>query len=210
MFPVEQVLTVEEEEIVFRIRQLIGDEKEIFVDDTYAGNSCGGEVLASGTMYKLQEPKGYPLEVQVNQVEYTSSGNPSVLGYKYLKFNSPVLVSGAKLVVVYEHFRHSDLEIIDTYDTSALTYLTAQCNITVEELGVDLLVLATAFILLGKDLTLYVKSAVELQDSDSKFNAASRPNALKDLLKMIEGQLKSAIEARTRCKLLQLPVYKVE
>jgi hypothetical protein len=211
MFIEEVILTSEEEEIVFRVRQLIGDEKEVFVDDTYAGTSCGGgEVLASGTMYKLQEPKGYPLEVYVGGQEYTTSGNPTVLGYKFLKFASPVLVSGAKITVVYEHFKHSDLEIIDTYDSGALTYLTAQCNLSIEELGIDLLVLSTAYILLTKDLSVYVQSAVELQDSDSKYNASTRPNGLKDLLKMIQDQLKGAIEAKTKCKMLYLPVYKVE
>lgn len=211
MFPAEDTLSESEKEIIFRVRQLIGDDKEIFVDETYAGNPCGGgEVVASGTMYKLQEPKGYPLDVIVNGTEYTTSGNPVVLGYKYLKFNSPVLVSGAKITVVYEHFRHSDVEILDTYDSSSLTYLTAQCNLSLDELGVDLLVLSTAYILLTKDISVYAQSAVELQDSDSKFNATSRPGALKDLLKMIGDQLKLSLETKTKCKMLSLPVYKVE
>jgi len=211
MFQIESVLSVEEMEVAFRIRQLIGDEKEIFVDDTYEGKGCGGgSVVASGTMYQLQEPKGYPLEVYVGGVEYTANTNPSVLGYKFLKFNSPVLVSGTKITVVYEHFRHSDQEIVDTYDSGSLTYLTAQCNLSIAELGMDLLVLATAYILLTKDISVYAKSAVEIQDSDSRFDAKSRPSAMKDILKVIGDQLKAALESRTKCRMLSLPVYKVE
>ena len=208
MYPPEQVFSVEELEIVFRIRQLIGDEKEVYVDDGTVGADI--QSVASGTMYQLQEPLGWPQEVYVNDVEFTSSSNPSVVGYKYLKFSSGALTTGASLTVVYDHFRHSDLTVLNVYDTSAFTYLTGQCNLTVEELGVDLLVLAAAYILLQKDLNVYVKSAVELQDSDSRYDASSRPRYLSDLLDKIGKALTDALEQKTKCKMISLPVYKVE
>lgn len=208
-YPTEASFTVAEQEIIFRIRQLISDTKEIFVDDVANVNSCG-KVTASGTMYQLEEPKGYPLEVYVNGIEFTSPTNPKMLGYKFLQFSSSVLVSGASLTVVYEHFNHSDLEILDTYDSSSLTYLVSACNLTLDEIGPDLIVLATAYILITKDLQEFIKSAVNLEDSDSRFDASRRPQYLNDLLKRIGDQLKEGIEAATQCKLLALPVYKVE
>lgn len=208
-YPIEAIFTTAELEIIFRIRQLISDTKEVFVDDIENVSVCG-KVTASGTMYELEEPKGYPLNVYVGGIEYTTSGNPETIGYKYLKFPIPTLVSGTGLTVIYEHFNHSDLEIIDTYDSSALTYLVGSCNLSVDEIGTDLLILSTAYILITKDLQTYIKSAVNLQDSDSRFDASRRPQYLSDLLKRIGDQLKQGLEDKTRCKVTSLPIYKVE
>lgn len=208
MFPQEVSFPAADEEIIFRIRQLIGDEKEAYVDDVVIG-SCSN-VVASGTMYQLEEPKGYPRQIYVNGLEYITIGNPTVIGYKYLQFSTSVLVNGSSLTVIYDHFRHSDLEIIETYDTSATTYLTKQCNLSIEDLGIDLLVLATAYILLTKDLSIYIKSAVKLEDSDSKFDASIRPRYLNDLINSISKELGSALEDKTRCKMNSLPIYKIE
>lgn len=209
MYP-QEFLSLGEQEIVFRIRQLIGDELEVFVDEV-SSDACS-TISAGGTLYQLEEPKGYPLMVTVDGVEYTTSGTNSVavVGYKYLQFNQPTLVSGATLVAMYNHFRHSDTEILNVYDTSALTYLTKQCNLTIEELGVDLLTLSTSYVLLTKDLNNYIKSAVEIQDGESRFSAINRPRYLLDLMKQISDELKQALSEKTKCKMLSLPVYKVE
>lgn len=209
VYPLENNFSAAEQELIFRIRQLIGDTKEIFIDDKTADFA---DISINGTMYKLDEPKGYPLQITVGDQEYTTSGTykATVLGNKYIQFENPVLVSGAEFSVVYNHFRYSDEEILDTYDTSSMTYLTSQCNISQEDLGIDLLVLSTAYIFLTQDLNNYVKSAVKLQDSDSQFDASNRPQYIRDLLRDIATNLKNAIEIKTRCKMLSLPVYKVE
>lgn len=210
MYPIEVELTSAELDIVFRVRTLIGDEKEIFIDDINSA-SCA-TVLASGSIYQLQEPKGYPLQILLNGEELTTSGSvtANVLGYKYIQFSSPVVTRGSNLLVTYNHFRYSDIEILDIYDTAATTFLTNQCNLTTTEIGIDLLVLSTAYVLLTKDLNDYIKGAVTIEDGDSSFNASSRPGALMNLLKMIASQLKDSIETKTNCKMLSLPVYKVE
>ena len=204
----QENLDSSEQEIVFRIRQLIGDEKEVFIDDK-STNHCSN-IMISGSVYELEEPKGYPIYVAVNGVEHDDLTDPIVIGYKYLQFPSTILVSGATISVIYNHFRHSDLEIIDTYDSGALTYLSAQCNLSQEDIGVDLLVLATAYILLQKDLNNYIKSAVSLSDSDSQFDASSRPRYIKDLLDKISDELKNSLSIKLRCTMLSLPVYKIE
>lgn len=208
MYP-QEPLTLEEANIVFRIRQLIGDEKEIFVDELNPSNQCN-KLTSSGTLYQLDQPKGYPLNVNVNGVEIVESGalTVSILGYKYLQFSSSI--AGSNMTVIYNHFSHSDSEIIDTYDTAAYTYLTGQCGLSASDLGVDLLTLSTAMVLLTIDLTNYIKSAVRLKDSDSEFEATYRPRSLKDLLDLINKELKTSLAAKMNCKMLSLPVYKVE
>jgi len=210
MYTLEKEFSTDESEIIFRIRQLIGDEKEVFVDDISSNST--NRVVASGTIYQLEEPKGYPLEVYVNGTEYTTSGSITVeiLGYKLLKFSAPILTSGANITVIYDHFKHSDSEILNTYDTSSMTYLTQQCNLSAEDLGLDLLILATSYVLLMKDLNNYIKSAIRVQDSDSQFDGSTRPTILKDLLKAISEELLSSLKSKTACKVMHLPVYKVE
>ena len=182
MYSVERTLTQEEQEIVFRLRCLTGDTKEVYVDELSLDSS---HISASGTMYKLQEVPGYPTEVWVDGLEITSTSDLIVLGYKYLKFTSPILSVGTSLLVIYEHFRNSDKEIIDTYDTAAMTYLTKQCGLSMEELGIDLLVLATAYVLLMRDINTYITSAVRLRDSDSEFDGTNRVGLLRDILNNI-------------------------
>lgn len=206
-YPIEY-LTVGEQEIVFRIRQLVGDEVEVYVDDKDI--ALCSNVTASGTIYQLDEPKGYPLQVNVGGTDYNTVLDPKVIGYKLLQFQSSVLTSDKHITVVYNHFRHSDTEIIDTYDTSAMTYLTAQCNLDINDLGIDLLVLATAYILLTKDLNNYIKSAVEVQDGDSRFNSVRRPEYLQLFMKEIASELKNSLGKKMSCKMLSLPVYKIE
>lgn len=204
----QEVTDNSELEIIFRIRQLIGDEAEVFIDDRVI-DGCAG-VTMSGMTYQLEEPKGYPMSIYVDGNEYTSLAEVAVIGYKYIKFNSSILLEGQRVTVVYHHFRHSDLEIINTYDTGAFTYLTGQCNLTPEEIGIDLLVLATSYILLQKDLNNYIKAAVKLGDSDSEYDASQRPRYLKDLLSQIRGELQDSLKAKMNCKVISLPVYKIE
>ena len=200
-------LPVQDQTVVYKIRQLIGDEQEPFVDDISNVDSCSN-IKAGGTIYELEEPKGYPLQVYVNGTEYTAISNPTVIGYKLLQFSTPTLVSGANLVVVYNHFRHSDADIIDTYDTSAYVYLVQACNLTPDEIGVDLLALSTAYLLLSNDVSEYAKAAASLSDSDSQFDTSKRPQFILDMMKLISGQLKEALEVKKRfCLVKLLPVF---
>ncbi|RKZ96082.1 MAG: hypothetical protein DRQ40_01995 [Gammaproteobacteria bacterium] len=209
MFPQEVILTPEEQVIVFRIRQLVGDEKRTVVDDVYDVALCG-RAKVEGSMYALEEPKGYPLEVIVAGTPVTSG--VSVLSYEYLQWDTVPgpLVSNTPLSVIYETFRHSDLEIINTYDTGATSFLVSQCNLTVQELSQDLLILSTSYALLSKDVSVYIKEAVSLEDSDSTFDTSRRPQHLISYMKTVQDCLKNALEVKTRCKLMSLPVYKVE
>lgn len=216
MYPVEHTLTSSEETIVFRIRQLIGDEKEVFVDDIQNLQSSNA-VSANGTMYQLEEPKGYPMEVYIDGLEYSQNTNPEMLSYKFLKFKptvsgSPIgpLASGNTLTVLYNHFRHSDLEIINTYDTSAMSFLVDQGGLDQEDIGIDLMILATAYLLLMNDLNLYIKESVTIKDSDSEFSTGNRASALKDLLKAIADKINHALDVKISGKMLGLQVKKVE
>lgn len=209
MFPSEITLTAAEEAVVFQIRQLIGDEKRIVVDDLYDVGLCGRSKV-QGSMYGLEDPKGYPLEIRLNGSAVVSG--VEVLGYEYLQWDTVPgpLVEGSSLSVVYEKFRHSDLEIINTYDTGATNFLVSQCNLSASDLTPDLLVLATAYALLSKDMARYIEEAVNLEDSDSRVDASRRPQSLNTFMRTVRDFLTDALEAKMKCKIMSLPVYKVE
>lgn len=209
MFPSEITLTTAEQAIVFQIRQLIGDEKRTVVDDLYDVTQCS-RVKVQGSMYALEEPKGYPLEIRLSGAPVVSG--VEVLGYEYLQWDTVPgpLTANVPLSVVYEKFRHSDLEIINTYDNGATNYLVSQCSLTATELSQDLLILSTAYALLSKDLSVYVSEAATLEDSDSKYDTSRRPDSLIKFMQMVQKCLKDALAVKTRCKLMSLPVYKVE
>ena len=209
MFPKEIILSSSEEVVVFKIRQLIGDEKRTVVDDIYNVSQCAN-VKANGSMYGLEEPKGWPTDIFVGGSPVISG--VEVLNYEYLRWDTMPgpLVSGIGLTVVYDLFKHSDLEIINTYDTSAHVFLTAQCGFSDVELGDDLLALSTAYVLLSKDMSKYIAEAVNLEDSDSKLDASRRPQVLARYLELVAKELKSALEQKSGCKMMSLPVYKVE
>jgi len=208
-FTEEISLTQPEEVIVFRIRQLIGDEKRTVVDDITSVDYCAN-VKLQGSMYGLEEPKGWPTDIVIGGAIVTSG--VQVLNHEYLQWDTVPgpLVSGISLTVVYDKFRHSDLEIINTYDTSAHTFLTGQCSLSDTDLGEDLLSLSTAYVLLSKDMSKYISEAVNLEDSDSKFDASRRPQSLATFMNIVGKELKHSLEIKSGCKMMSLPVYKVE
>lgn len=119
-YPAEQNLTSTDRYNVDRIRYYIGDEKKTNRD--YVSSSClaGYEnVSADGTTYKIDSPKGWPLKVIKDSVEYTSRTNPAVVDYSFLTFSGTTIstISGT-LDVWYESFRHSDREILDIFITT--------------------------------------------------------------------------------------------
>ena len=221
MFIQERIFTVDEQDIIFRIRQLISDEKEVFVDEVNVVPNLPS-IQVSGSIYTLEEPKGYPQELYINGVEYgtTTTGSTAVdvLSYKMLKFVLTAgvgpLQAGKTLTIIYDHFRNSDVEIINTYDVGAYTYLVNQCGLDEEgDIPIDLLVLATAFIFLTKDIHKLSSEAVELRDSDSQFISAGATGGVRnlmDLLKLINSQLLDSLNTLMKCKMMRLPIYKVE
>jgi hypothetical protein len=119
-YPAEKSLTSTDRFNVDRIRYYVGDEKKTYRD--YVSPTClaGYEnVSTDGTTYKVDNPKGWPLKVIKDSIEYSTSSNPAVVDYSFLTFSGTTIstVSGV-LDVWYESFRHSDREILDIYTTT--------------------------------------------------------------------------------------------
>ena len=146
--------------------QLIIDRIRIYIGDPLGlRHEYGEEALSSihpdGKTYEMDET-GWPAYITMGGVQYTSTDNPSVNGYRFLKFQhfiddvcySCTTYSGAcgedvvKEVVNgvdiwYYTFRLSDRQIMEAYDTcpppSPLTKATANSEVYMVQTSIDLL-----------------------------------------------------------------------
>lgn len=158
VYPEEESISTEDQAIVERIRIYIGDPKGI-------RREFGEEALASlhpdYKTFQLAE-KGWPIYITMGGVGFTSSSNPAVNGYKYLRFQEPVddicyscwdneNLCGDETVklltkgidIWYYTFRLSDKEILAAYDSCyppvGLTSVTATTQAYVLQTAIDIL-----------------------------------------------------------------------
>ena len=133
MYPPEISYGSSDQRIIDHIRQLIGDPVGLRND---RGEEEESSLSVDRKVYELEET-GWCASVNMYGVQYTSSNDPVINGYRYLKFVSPItdeytVVSGTEydINVWYYTFRNSDREIMATYDNayppSGLT--TTQCT----------------------------------------------------------------------------------
>jgi hypothetical protein len=128
LFPSEVSYGTSEQLIIDRIRRLIGDP--VGLRREY-GEDASSSIHPDGKTYELDE-KGWPCSVYMNGVSYNTSENPTINGYRYLRFSDFIDVTTTSGVVddgdvrtvtygvdiwYYTH-RHSDREIMEAYDNT--------------------------------------------------------------------------------------------
>ena len=135
--------------IIDRIRRLIGDP--VGLNREY-GDEAESSIMPDGKTYVLDE-KGWPAFVNMNGVQYVETANPSINGYRYLRFDdfidvSLTVTSGGRTYqqgvdIWYYTFRNSDREIMEAYDATpppaGLTSTTANSEVYMLACAYDLL-----------------------------------------------------------------------
>jgi hypothetical protein len=117
LFPSEVSYGTSDQDIISRIRTYIGDPKRIRRE---YGPETESSIHPDGVTYELDE-KGWPASVYMGGEQHTSTGDPIVHGYRYLKFNTTISgynedCEDPNLDVWYYTFRLSDREIYETYE----------------------------------------------------------------------------------------------
>ena len=118
LYPAEVSYGTSQRLTIQRIRTLIGDPVGLRRE---SGDEIAANMHSDHKTYELEE-KGWPASVHVATIPYNETTNPTVNGYKYLRFNSDIsatTISGGieyGLDIWYYVFRWSDREIMDTYD----------------------------------------------------------------------------------------------
>jgi hypothetical protein len=119
-YPAEVELTSSQQDTVYRIREYLGDSKEIS-RDRISPDTSYDNVSDDGYTVTLDNPPGWPLSVSVDGTYYSTLSDPVVNGYQFITFSGTEIVTDSTVVDVwYEHFRFSDRQIITSFDIAEL------------------------------------------------------------------------------------------
>lgn len=151
LYPPEISYGTADQLVIDRIRRLIGDP--IGLRREY-GEDAASSIHPDNKTYELDE-KGWPCDVHMNGVAMNSSTDPTINGYRYLKFDQDIsdqLTTWSGCVeygvdIWYYTFRNADREIMEAYDTAYPPYPLTTANATSE-----VYMLQTAVTLLSKEL----------------------------------------------------------
>lgn len=192
LYPGEVTLTSAENRVVDRVRLLIGDPYDLVRDH---GEEALSNLYPGGNVYKLNE-KGWPISINMGGVQYTDLNNPTVNGYRYLKFNQDVsstaTVSGVTygIDVWYYTFRYSDKEILDAYDNTP-----APIGLTTTSASTEAYVLNCAIDLLRGELWLdLTEDGAKFTDDKSLYDPAASLETRRKLLEGLEKKLDKLVK----------------
>jgi len=157
-FPKEVNYGSSDQRIIDRIRLYIGDPKSLRRE---YGDEAMASVHPDGKTYEMDE-KGWPVYITMGGKAFTDTLNPSVNGYKLLKFQEYIdeicstcsgitNICGDNIIKEIEHgvdiwyytFRNSDREIMHAYENcpppAALSEETATSQVYMLQTSIDLL-----------------------------------------------------------------------
>lgn len=205
-FPPEISYGSADKMVINRIRLLIGDPLGL-------RREYGEEALSSihqdGRTYEMDET-GWPAYINMGGMQFTTTDNPSVNGYRFLRFqrhiddvcNECVTYSGIcgedifkeishGVDIWYYVFRNSDRQIMTAYDNcpppSPLTSITSNADTYMLQTAIDLLRAE-----LIEDAT---EDGASIRDEGSSYNPAEgqklRKGLIDDLQKRLDDMIKS-------------------
>lgn len=186
-YPVEIAYGSSDQLIIDRIRRLVGDP--IGLKREY--DECDN-IHQDNKVYELEE-KGWPCSVNINSTTYNTTSNPTVNGYRYLKFTDDITtVSGVAVTadIWYYIFRHSDREIMEAYDTcpppAGLTTTTATSEVYMLATAIDLLSQET-----WEDLT---EDGATITDESSRWDPTPGIRAREAMLARLQKRLDDLVK----------------
>jgi hypothetical protein len=205
-FSVEKLFTAEDRLVLNKIRLYIGDPKGLRRE---FGESAISSIHADGKTYEMDE-FGWPLFLNFGGTQYTELGNPSVNGYRFLRFKDYINdvctesttysgVCGEDVVkdvvhgvdIWYHTFRHSDRQIIEAYDSCTppppLTSLTANTESYLLQTSIDLLRKE-----LWEDAS---EDGAIIRDADDTYDPSVGLQIRKQLLKDLEAKLNKLVNS---------------
>ena len=145
LYPDEISYGTSEQLVINRIRRLIGDPLGLRRE---YGEEAASSIHFDNKTYEFDE-KGWPVSVTMGGTTYNNSNNPTVNGYRYLRFNEDIstitTISGVDygVDIWYYSFRNSDRQILEAYDTcpppAGLTTSTATSEAYMIQTAIELL-----------------------------------------------------------------------
>jgi hypothetical protein len=201
LFPAEVSYGTQDQLIIDRIRIYIGDP--VGLRREY-GEEAASSIHPDGKTYEMDN-KGWPADVHMNNVAYNTSADPTVNGYRYLRFSdfidvtvTETIVSGCEtrtlthgVDIWYYTFRHSDREIMEAYNTCppppGLTTATATSEHYMLQTAIDLL--------MQENWEDVIEDGARIRDEGSSYDPSPGLRMRDDLIDKLQKRLDDAIKA---------------
>ena len=185
-YPPELELDSTDDTRVKKIRIYIGDQKEVVRDYV---EECYSAVHDDGYTYELSQ-KGWPVYVSLNEMEKTSSSDPLVDGYRYLKFIDEISTVTGTLDVYYYTFRWSNREILEHYNNAMIPP-----GLTSSTVTTDHMILQTSIDLLdAENWRDYIENGARIVDSDTTWDPGPGYRAREDAIKRLQKRLDDLVK----------------
>lgn len=206
LFLPEVAFSAADQLIIDRIRLWIGDP--IGIRREY-GEEAMSSIHPDGKTYEMDQ-KGWPAYINMGGIPFTDSSNPSVNGYKYLRFRQYINdiclesvtysgICGTDITkdiangvdIWYNTFRNSDREIMEAYNNCP-----PPSPLTVDTANSEAYMLQTAIDLLRKELweDATTDGAI-IKDEGSSYDPSAGLRVRKDLLDDLQKRLDKLIKA---------------
>jgi hypothetical protein len=195
LYPKEIEFGSADQLVIDRIRLLIGDP--IGLRREY-GEDAASSIHPDGKTYEMDE-KGWAASINMNNVQYVSTSNPSVNGYRFLRFTEDISVttwSGCVEYGVdlwYYTFLYSDREIMYAYDNCP-----PPVGLTTINANAETYMLKTAYELLYQQISNdALEDGAVITDEGSRYDPSpglsNRKALLDDLKKRLDKLVKSLL-----------------
>lgn len=192
IYPPEVSYGTSQQLVIDRIRRLIGDPLSI---NREYGDDAISSLMADNKTFHMDD-KGWPAAITINSEQYTETSNPTVNGYRYLKFNQDVsestTISGVTygIDIWYYNFRHSDRQIMEAYDNcpppAGLTVSTANSEHYMLQTSID--------ILMQENWEFTAEDGAVIRDEGTLYDPAPGLRARTDLIDKLQKRLDDLVK----------------
>ncbi len=185
IYPPEVSFTPEQEDIVSKIRNLIGDRQQL----GYLNLETCDDVITNNPHIIDLDKKIWPVYICLSDVEKISRTDPYVDGYRYLTFSGEVDPSSS-LEIFYAEFRFSDAEIYDAFDSAMVPPMLTTATVTS-----DHMILQAAIDLLeGENADDFVQEGAKIKEGDDNFDPSPGFKARNELIGRLRKRLNRLID----------------
>lgn len=196
-YGVEVEYGTSDQNVIDRIRLLIGDP--IGLNREY-GEAAESSIHGDGKTYQMDET-GWPCLINMNGVTYNETTNPTVNGYKFLRFNDfidmPVTVtSGGRtyqegINVYYYTFRFSDRQIMEAYNLTPVPP-----SLTISNATSEVYMLACAYDLLTSETWEVInEDGAIIKDDRTAYNPSPGMELRDEMLDKLKKRLDDLIKS---------------
>lgn len=195
LFPPEIAYGSADQLVIDRIRRLIGDP--VGLRREY-GDEAASSIHFDNKTYELDE-KGYPVSVTMGGVQMNDNTNPTINGYRFLRFDQDIsvtVISGSieyGVDIWYYAFRFSDREIMEAYDNCPPPIGLSEITATPEAY-----MLQTAIDLLTQNITEDIfEDGAKIADEGSTYDPSPGIGAMQAMLKNLQKRLDDLVRRLT-------------